>query len=147
VNEIDLFIPGIPKPAGSKRGFYNPKLKRVIITDDNRKSKDWITVVAQVAAEHHDGQPVLEGPLAARFDFFFPRPKGHYGSGRNSSVLKPSAPPFPDVKPDATKILRATEDALKGILWRDDAQVVTQMVTKRYGPQSGCRIRVRSENA
>jgi Holliday junction resolvase RusA-like endonuclease len=142
---IEFFVPGIPKPAGSKRGFYNPRLKRVIITDDNRKSKDWITVVAQIAAEHQQGKPVLDGPLAARFDFVFPRPKGHYGSGKNATVLKPSAPPFPDVKPDATKVLRATEDALKGLLWRDDSQVVTQMVTKRYGEQPGCLIRVRPE--
>ncbi len=38
-----------------------------------------------------------------------------------------------------------TEDALRGILWRDDAQIVTQVATKRYGPQAGAWIRVVEE--
>lgn len=144
MSDIDFWVPGVPKPAGSKRGFYNPKLKRVIITDDNRQSKDWITVVAQIAATSFAGE-LLEGPLKMRMDFFFVRPKGHYRSGKNGHLLKADAPAFPIVKPDASKITRSTEDALKGILWRDDAQVVTQFITKRYGAQAGCRIRVRPE--
>jgi Holliday junction resolvase RusA-like endonuclease len=90
---------------------------------------------------------MLEGPLRVRFDFVFPRPKGHFGSGKNATVLKRNAPQYPVVKPDATKVIRSTEDALKGILWRDDSQIVTQAATKRYGTQAGCLIRVVQESA
>jgi hypothetical protein len=31
----------------------------------------------------------LEGPLEVRLSFYFPRPKNHYGSGKNAHVLKP----------------------------------------------------------
>ena len=31
--EISFWVPGIPKPAGSKRGFVNRKTGGVIITD------------------------------------------------------------------------------------------------------------------
>ncbi len=141
---IEFFVPGIPQPGGSKKGFYNPNMGRVIITEDNKRSSPWRAVVSEMAMQAVSG--VLEGPLAVRFDFVVTRPKGHYGSGKNTNVLKRSAPAFPAVKPDVSKYVRSTEDALKGILWRDDAQVVTQAATKRYGPQAGCRIRVSPEN-
>ena len=35
---VSFTVYGVPAPAGSKRGFYNPKAKRVIVTDDNAKS-------------------------------------------------------------------------------------------------------------
>lgn len=146
MNEIDFWVPGIPQPGGSKQGFYNPKLGRVIISDANEKKvKPWRAAVSQVASESIS--TMLEGPLRMRMDFVFPRPKGHFGSGKNAGVLKRSAPAFPAVKPDATKLLRSTEDALKGILWKDDSQIVTQAATKRYGEQAGCRIRLVPEKA
>lgn len=145
MSELDIWVPGIPQPGGSKNGFYNPKLGRVIITDSNKKVKPWRAAVSQVASEAV--ATMLEGPLRMRMDFVFPRPKGHFGSGKNAGVLKRNAPPFPAVKPDATKLLRSTEDALKGILWKDDSQIVTQAATKRYGEQAGCRIRVVPEKS
>jgi Holliday junction resolvase RusA-like endonuclease len=144
--EIDIWVPGVPQPGGSKRGFYNPKLGRAQVVDANdAKVKPWRACVSQAAADAVSA--VLEGPLRVRFDFVYTRPKGHYGSGKNAGILKRNAPPFPAVKPDTTKLVRPAEDALKGILWKDDSQIVTQAATKRYGEQAGCRIRVAQEKA
>ena len=140
---MEFWVAGEPKPGGSKRGFYNAKLKRVMITEACGKTKNWRASVAQCASEV--AKEVLEGPLRVRFEFFFLRPKGHYGSGRHAGVVKSSAPAFPAGRPDTTKLIRSTEDALTGILWRDDAQVVTQYATKRYGEQAGCLISVEVE--
>lgn len=144
-DELKIWVPGIPQPGGSKKGFFNKQTGRVQITEANPKSKDWRATVAQAASEH--SPEVLDGPLRVRFDFVFPRPKGHYGSGKNADVLRASAPAFPATRPDATKLLRSTEDALKGILWRDDSQIVTQLATKRYGSQAGAWITIRPEAA
>jgi Holliday junction resolvase RusA-like endonuclease len=38
----------------------------------------------------------------------------------------------PTVKPDLTKLLRAVEDALTGVVWRDDSQIIHQVVNKEY---------------
>jgi hypothetical protein len=45
---------GKPQPAGSKKGFVNPKTGRVIITEDAKNSKPWRQQVAG-AAEHAAG--------------------------------------------------------------------------------------------
>jgi Holliday junction resolvase RusA-like endonuclease len=142
--ELQFWVPGIPQPGGSKKGFYNPKLGRVILSDANEKVKPWRASVAQAAQEAT--QTIFEGPLRVRFQFCFTRPKGHFGKGRNANVLLKSAPPYPSVKPDATKLVRSTEDALKGILWRDDSQIVTQGASKRYADQAGAWITVRVED-
>ena len=144
-----FWVAGEPKPGGSKRGFYNAKLKRVMITEACGKTKNWRASVAQCAYEAwkptKDVQ-ILFGPLRVRFEFVFLRPKSHYGSGAKAGVVKASAPPFPAGRPDTTKLIRSTEDALTGILWRDDAQIVTQYATKRYGEQAGCLISVEAES-
>jgi crossover junction endodeoxyribonuclease RusA len=134
---IQFFIPGIPAPGGSKRAFVING--RAHITDDCKRNKPWRESIAVFARQAYQGDP-LTGPLSLVVEFVMPRPKGHYGSGRNASVLKPSAPMFPAVKPDCTKLLRALEDALTGILWRDDATIVKQYVCKSYGEQPGASV-------
>ena len=65
--------------------------------------------------------------------FRLPRPKGHYGTGRNAGLLKPSAPWYPAGRPDLDKLLRSTLDALgEAGIWGDDAQVVTIAASKHY---------------
>jgi len=136
---VRFFVPGLPRPGGSKRGFYIPKLKRVVITEDNKRCKDWRATVALVASDSiHEP---LQGPLEVHFDFCLPRPKGHYGK----NGLRPGAPAYPNVKPDSTKLTRSTEDSLTGIAWRDDAQIVTQLVTKRYAEPIGAWITIFEE--
>jgi Holliday junction resolvase RusA-like endonuclease len=142
---IQFFVAGIPQPGGSKRGFFSPKLKRVIITDANSKAKDWKTSVAQTASEVVKDTGILTGPLKVRMDFVFPRPKGHYRTGKHKGEVRDSAPQYPAVRPDAGKVARSSEDSLTGILWQDDAQIVTEILTKRYGPIPGCTITVRPE--
>jgi Holliday junction resolvase RusA-like endonuclease len=153
---VHFTIYGVPQPAGSKRGFYNKNAGRVIITDDAKKSRPWKAQVSDAAqqamtftSELGEGtsgyMPLLDGPLALELVFYVPRPKGHYGSGRNAHQLRPSAPDFPAVKPDVLKLARAVEDALSSIVYRDDAQIVTEFLLKRYGEPARCDVIVQQE--
>jgi Holliday junction resolvase RusA-like endonuclease len=136
---ITFFVPGIPRPGGSKRGFVNKKTGRIIITEDCKKSKDWRISVAWAAKEKIPTP--FPGPLQVNFEFALMRPKGHFGTGERRYVLKKSAPAYPAVRPDCSKLVRSTEDALKGIAWFDDSQIVNQGVTKSYGVP-GCKITI-----
>ena len=141
--QVRFFVPGVPQPGGSKKGWVNKFTGRVNVSDANPKAKEWKAVVAQVASEHFT-EPI-SGPLRVKFEFFFLRPQGHYGSGKNQHILKPSAPLYPVVRPDALKCARSTEDAMTKIAWLDDSQIVTEELTKRYGAQSGALITIESE--
>jgi Holliday junction resolvase RusA-like endonuclease len=141
----EFFVPGVPQPAGSKRAFpYRKGDGRlgVRVADDAKHGKDWRVAVAWAAEVAHPAPP-LEGPLWLAVTFILPRPKGHFGK----RGLRASAPPRPIVKPDATKLLRALEDACTGILWRDDAQIVVQHVSKEYGERPGARVQLATYGA
>lgn len=69
------------------------------------------------------GRP-LGGPIALSVIFTLQRPSTHFRSARLRDVLKPDAPRYPDGDPDTDKLARAVGDALTGVVWRDDAQLV-----------------------
>lgn len=124
---IELVVYGIPAPQGSKtRTQWGMR-------DDNPNTKPWRAAVAAEAALVSHGLGLLEGPLKVRAEFFFPRPKSHFGSGRNAEIPKPNAPDFHTSKPDGDKLARAIGDALTGIVFRDDSQVAVWRIVKRYG--------------
>lgn len=132
---IKFFVAGKPQTAGSKRGF---PIKRangsigVAMSDDNPKGKDWKQSVRTEAEKHVEGLPLLTTPLTVTFHFFVHRPKGHFGSGKNSEVVKSTSPKYPASKPDVLKLSRCVEDALTGIIWKDDAQIVEEVLMKSY---------------
>lgn len=133
---VEFFVPGTPKTAGSKRAFVvTPKegKPRAIITDSvdtKGAGGDWRSAIQAKAQEAMRSRAPLTGPLVMELVFVVKRPQGHY---RTNGELKNWAPfEWPTPKPDLTKLVRAVEDALKGICWRDDAQVVLQINEKRY---------------
>ncbi|KKN16598.1 hypothetical protein LCGC14_0974380 [marine sediment metagenome] len=124
---------GRPQPVGSKVSYVplkddgRPYLTRagrpaVSTTDSNKKAIPWMAAVRAAAAEIHQGD-LLTVPLMLSAIFFFRRTKGHYGTGRNANKLKPSAPKFHAQTPDLAKLVRAVEDGMTGIVYRDDKQI------------------------
>lgn len=140
-----FFVPGIPAPGGSKKafGFRRPNGSiGVNMVDDAKRNAPWRAIVAHAGRQAYAGELLAE-PLEVTMAFVMPRPKGHYGTGRNAMVLKPSAPTFHTSKPDALKLARSTEDALTAIIWRDDATTARIVSEKRYGDKPGVLITVR----
>lgn len=134
-----FFVPGTPKPGGSKRAFIIKG--RAILTDASGKAgKDWRGDV-KVFARGRIDKP-LAGALTLKVDFHMPRPKSHYRTGKHAGVLRDDAPVWHTSKPDATKLLRSLEDALTGIAWADDSQIAVQAVSKVYSETPGASVTV-----
>lgn len=143
---ISFFVPGIAKPSGSKRGFALKKggiyTGRVAMVDmSGGKGKDWRHDVKSAARDAYAG-PLLAGPLFLSLTFYVTRPKNHFGSGKNTALLKADAALFPTTRPDVTKLIRSVEDALTGLVYEDDSQIVTQVAEKRYADKPGCQITI-----
>jgi len=130
---LTITVTGTPAPQGSKRGFVNPKTKRVIITEDSAKTKPWRQDVKVAALAAVADRPPFEGPLEVTIAFALPRPGYHFGTGRNAGVLKPNAPMYVEKKPDIDKLTRSTLDALtEARVFKDDAQVAALNLVKGY---------------
>lgn len=127
---LNMTVYGEARPQGSKRAFV--RNGRAIVVNDCPATKSWRQEIATEAERLYADEPYT-GPVYLELHFVRPRPKGHYGSGKNASVLKAAAPQHPTTKPDTVKLARAVEDALTGIVWRDDSQVVDHRLRKLFG--------------
>ena len=145
----DIFIPviGIPAPQGSKRHVGHG-----IMIENSKRVKPWRQDVKEAALNHYQGE-VIDQAVEIEIIFIFARPKSHFGTGKNSRKLKPSAPVFVTSKGigDIDKLQRSTYDALSessgGNVLKDDSLIVQNRNSKRYcvaGENPGAKIIIRT---
>ena len=122
---MKIIVHGVPGPQGSKRYVGQSKAGRAIMIESSSKVRPWREAVSYaVRAARHETPPIDE-PVYATMVFTFLRPRSHYRTGKNAHLLRRTAPIGPGTKPDLSKLLRSTEDAItSGGGWRDDALVV-----------------------
>ena len=139
MNTIYVWVPGLPvaQPrarAVSFRGHarvYNPGT-----------ANEWKACVIH-ALRGNFGTFPADVPIRCDLTFYLPRPKSHFGSGKNAQQLKPSAPTRPTGKPDRDNLDKAVCDAITAAgVWVDDSQVTSGTIRKRYclEGQTGCQI-------
>ena len=126
---LEFVVAGIPAPQGSKRAFVRGG--RVSLVESCARVKPYRALVSLAASQARTEAPTQQ-PVGIAIAFVFVRPKSHYTS---KGELRAGAPSHPG-KPDIDKLCRAVLDALTGILYHDDAQVVSLSATKRYGVAS-----------
>lgn len=107
---ITIIVRGLPAPQGSKRHVGNG-----VMIESSKKVKPWRQDVVAAAIQSRNGAAPLDGPLRARIVFTLPKPKSAPKRKRT----------YADRKPDLSKLLRSTEDALTtaGVI-ADDARIV-----------------------
>jgi len=107
---------------------------RGVMVESSKNVKPWRQDVkfAALAAKPTDWDPAPAMSLSVVFRFT--RPATHYGK----KGLRPSAPQHCTSarNGDIEKLVRSTNDALTGVLFDDDRQVVSLTATKRYCTES-----------
>lgn len=135
--DIVITVHGVPAPQGSKRHVGNG-----VMVEMSKKLKPWRQDVKDAAlTAMESGQignvqlhrPPLDGPLAVSMVFTVreqpgSKPAWWPSSERWSRSLRWR----PASTPDLSKLLRATEDALTGVAWKDDARVVEYTRLAKY---------------
>ena len=94
---------------GGKVGSFNPY---------GDAEKDFHAAVAGQTTEK------VYGAVLLAVDMYFRRPKSHYGTGKNATQLKITAPKFHTRKPDFSNVLKFIEDCMKNVVFEDDSNVV-----------------------
>lgn len=97
---------------------------RPVVTHDSSRVKPWRQDIA-ASARAAGAQVCGVGPVVLIVRFWMPRPK----SRRTRDLL-------PDRRPDLDKLVRSILDALTGIAWTDDGQVVEILASKRYATET-----------
>lgn len=120
---IKVVVIGSPAPQGSKR-FVGMRGGRGVMVESSKKVKPWRDDVKAAAIAVRNGAAPIDGPLWARVVFTVPKPTSSPKTRRT----------WPMRKPDLSKLLRSTEDALVDAgLIADDARIVEyQRLAKVY---------------
>ena len=136
---IGFFVPGVPVPKGSAKAFVVKG--RAIVTQTNReKQRPWASLISYTAQEV--GIEPAAGAIILGLIFTMPRPKSHYRTGKFAGELRLNQPIYHTAKPDLDKLIRCVLDALTGIAYWDDSQVVEIRAVKMYGERPGVQVRV-----
>lgn len=152
---------GTPAPKGSSRAILmHGRAVNIPGSSDTgkRKIKAWSSAVREVASEivtqryanaDRSGPLFVATALEIEIEFRLTRPTGHFGTGKRASELKPSAPSYPQGKPDIDKLARTTLDALTGSVIDDDSRIARLGCTKVYAApgHEGARIRIAAMGA
>jgi Holliday junction resolvase RusA-like endonuclease len=159
---LGFWVPGNAQTAGSKDAGLvwqkdehgnrvialneagNPKLSvREAGTRELRERKaQWRDDIAWTARkammEQGAGPWKKDEPLAVTFVFVRKRNPSHLTTGRHAGIVKDWARAlWPIKRPDVLKHARAVEDALTGVVYGDDAQIVDEHILKPFADMAG----------
>ena len=133
---IRLTIPGPPcakqRPRVTKRGItYIPV-----------KTLNYETLVRELFIVQHPAFEPMTGPIALRMWAFFAIPKG---TSKRTRELMESGFIKRDKRPDYDNISKTVSDALNGLAFMDDGQIVSASIEKLYSERP--RLEIELEKA
>lgn len=133
-----FLIPGEPK--GKARPRVNTTTRRAYTPEDTKQYER--TVQYSYLNAYPAGQRFHIGPCNVTITACFPVPVS-WPRWKKYKAL--SGEIAPEKKPDADNIAKAVLDALNGIAYKDDSQVVKLTVDKRYAEKGHVAVRIESK--
>ena len=137
---IIIAVPGPVRGKGRHRSrIVETRDKRRFIRNyPDKETESYEGMLRAAAADAMAGRPLLDGPVLVKIVAVFAVPAS-WSKRKRAAALAGTI--RPTVKPDLDNTLKLC-DALNGIVWRDDAQVVTATGRKIYGDRPGLSIEV-----
>jgi len=77
-----------------------------------------------------------------QLEFYIGRPKSHFGTGKNSHILKESSPLHKTSRPDLDNYIKLVFDALNKVYYLDDSQITNIIATKQYSDHPRTIVRI-----
>lgn len=136
---IEFTVLGKAEPQGSTKAFMIKGRPRITSANPNmkpyRQEVGQTALATRAALGFHGVWAGRHVPVSVRYEYYFAKPKSAKKS-RSS----------PAVKPDIDKLIRSTTDALTGILYADDGQIIEVTALKYYGLPERTEIKVWRED-
>lgn len=139
---IDFKIPGEPKGKARARTFYNQKSNKIttMTPEGTVMYENWIKTCFQQAK--YKGFKPLEGPISMMITARYGVPKS---KSKKMKELMLNGTLYPEKKPDADNIAKVVCDALNGLAYKDDCQIVSLLVTKQYSEEPHVNVFIHQE--
>lgn len=146
---VEVWIPGTPVAKGRARSTAVRRKDGQIATTASgapiirhytpAKTVAWERTARQYARLAMRGRNVERAALGLQIIATMPIPEAWPKWKAGAALAGQIAP---TTKPDADNITKATKDALTGVVWIDDCQVVSESCLMRYGAEPGVQANV-----
>jgi Holliday junction resolvase RusA-like endonuclease len=136
--EIHLEILGEPKAQARHRHFSRGKFHGTY--DPSKDKKESFASIIQKDAPR---EPII-ATISLEIVFYMSRPRNHYRSGKNSELLKDSAPEYHSSRPDIDNLQKFVMDSMNKIFWRDDSQISKLFAEKKYSERPRVEITIKT---
>lgn len=133
---VSFLVPGEPQGKGRPRIGKVGAHARMFTPTKTLAYEGLIALAAQTAM---DGRPMLAGPVLLEMKMLHPI-RDSWSKKKKAGALAGEI--APTIKCDADNCLKAVCDALNGIVWKDDVQVVNVVLSKRFAETPGVSVRV-----
>jgi Holliday junction resolvase RusA-like endonuclease len=124
---VSITVFGAPVPKGRPRATSFNGHARMFTPAKTRRYEDLIRLEAGRVME---GRDQLQGALSVKIRAFMPMPQA-LAKHKTKGPLAEAGEIRPITRPDCDNMAKSV-DALNGIVWHDDAQVVSLTVDKFY---------------
>ena len=123
-------------PVGKQRARY-AKRGNFVQTYTPDKTRNYESLIKEAAIEAMGSSEPLESPVTLYLYIRAPIPKS-LPKKRIEACLNGLEKPIK--KPDASNVLKSVEDAMNGVVYKDDSQIVNIHVSKVYSSVSGVDV-------
>lgn len=136
--EIFFTVPGAAVPKGrpkfARRGNFT-----VAYTPE--KTVNFENLVKSRADDAMNGQEMHMGPVSANIVIALPVPTSWSKKNKEAALLGHIAP---TKKPDSDNVIKAIFDAMNGIVFKDDSQIVVLSARKFYALSPNTLVQIKS---
>ena len=134
---MNFIVEGKPQGKARARTFYDKRAgkMRSITPEQTRSYEDLIRWSYRAAGGEYYADKTLQVDIQA----FYPIPQSYSKAKKNDAL---NANLRPTTKPDCDNIIKVVLDALNGVAYYDDKQVVCVSCNKHYGETGYIKIQI-----
>lgn len=133
---IKIIVYGEPVAQGRPRATtVNGRVRMY----DPKKSRDFKHYL-KLAASKHRPEQLIEGPISLEVKVYKPTLKSF---SKKKKAAAEAGQLRPTTKPDVSNYLKLIEDALTGVIWKDDSQIIDCSISKYYSETPRTEIQIK----
>ena len=126
-------------PVGKQRARY-ARRGNFVQTYTPDKTRNYEALLKEAAIEAMGSSEPLETPVSLYLYIRVPIPKS-FSKKMVQECLNGLEQPMK--KPDSSNVLKSVEDAMNGVVYRDDCQIINHHITRVYSTLAGVDICVK----
>ena len=133
---IKIIVPGDPVAQGRPRFAVINGRARAYDPAKSRAYKDYVKLLAR---QSMGNQSIMQGPVKIDILVNLPIPASKpkkWAAAALSGAIRPAK------KPDIDNFYKCMTDALNGIVYQDDSQIVAAAIQKRYAAVGSAEIEI-----